>query len=63
MREVDLLDYRQNVFFAQQQQLAAMTPQMVQGAKVLSQTDLGGGQNALAAMMGGGQAPAQAAAA
>jgi hypothetical protein len=53
----------QRIKQAQQQQLAAMTPQMVQGAKVLSQTDLGGGQNALAAMMGGGQAPAQAAAA
>jgi hypothetical protein len=44
---------------AQQAQMMAMTPQMVQGAKVLSQTELGGGGNALAAMMGQGGQPEQ----
>jgi hypothetical protein len=39
----------------QQQQAAEMTPAAVQGAKVLSQTEVGGGQNALAAAMGQGQ--------
>jgi hypothetical protein len=36
----------------QQQQQAELTPAMVQGAGVLSKTDVGGGQNALAKMMG-----------
>jgi hypothetical protein len=36
----------------QQQQQAELTPAAVQGAGVLSKTDVGGGQNALAKMMG-----------
>lgn len=36
---------------AQAQQMAQAAPAMVQGAKVLSQTDVGGGQNALASML------------
>ena len=36
----------------QQQQQAAIAQQLSQGAKNLSQTDVGGGQNALAAMLG-----------
>jgi hypothetical protein len=36
----------------QAQQQAQLTPAMVQGAGVLSKTDVGGGQNALAKMMG-----------
>jgi hypothetical protein len=36
----------------QAQQQAELTPAMVQGAGVLSKTDVGGGQNALAKMMG-----------
>lgn len=42
----------------QQAQQAAIAQQLSQGAKNLSQTDVGGGQNALAAMLGqqGGQA-------
>ena len=48
---------------AQQAQMERMTPQMVAGAKVLSQTDLGGGQNALAAIMGANQSPGMQAAA
>ena len=40
---------------AQEQQTAlAMTDPAVKGAQVLSKTDVGGGQNALAAMLGGG---------
>jgi hypothetical protein len=38
----------------QQKQMQEMTPAMVQGAKVLSQTEVGGGQNALSSMMGQG---------
>jgi Bacteriophage head to tail connecting protein len=38
----------------QQQQLAADAMAAVQGAETLSKTDLGGGQNALSAMIGGG---------
>ena len=37
----------------QQMQQAAMAQQLSEGAKNLSQTDVGGGQNALAAMLGG----------
>ena len=35
-----------------QQHAAAMAQQMAQGAQTLSQTDVGGGTNALAAMLG-----------
>jgi hypothetical protein len=38
----------------QQQALMQQTAAGVQGAKVLSETDVGGGQNALTAMLGGG---------
>ena len=38
----------------QQEQMAQLTDPMVKGAQVLSQTDVGGGQNALAKMMGYG---------
>lgn len=38
----------------QQQQVADQSMAAVQGAHTLSQTDVGGGQNALAAMLGGG---------
>jgi hypothetical protein len=34
--------------------MAAVTPQLVQGAQTLSKTDLGSGQNALGALLGGG---------
>ena len=50
----ELVAYRQRQQQAQQQQQALeAAPAAVQGAKVLSQTELGGGQNALAAMLGG----------
>ena len=39
----------------QQAQQAAIAQQLSQGAKNLSQADVGGGQNALQAMMGQGQ--------
>jgi hypothetical protein len=39
----------------QQQQQAAIAEQLSQGAKTLSETDVGGGQNALASMLGNGQ--------
>jgi hypothetical protein len=38
----------------EQQQALAMTDPAVKGAQVLSKTDVGGGQNALQAMLGGG---------
>jgi|SRR5215475_2020978 len=39
---------------AQAQQNAAMAEQMAKGAKTLGEADIGGGQNALQAMLGGG---------
>lgn len=39
----------------QQQQMLQATPPMVDAAKNLSQTEVGGGQNALSALFGGGQ--------
>jgi hypothetical protein len=39
----------------QQQQQAAIAEQLSQGAKTLSETDVGGGANALGAMLGNGQ--------
>lgn len=40
---------------AQQQQQAAMAEQLSKGAKTLSEADVGGGQNALQAVLGGAQ--------
>jgi hypothetical protein len=53
-----LAQIRQQRAQAQQQaQQAAQAQQLAAGAKTLSETDVGGGQNALAAMMGQGSGP------
>lgn len=50
----ELAIYRQKKQeLAQQEQAMQAAPAAVQGAKVLSQTEMGGGQNALQAMLGG----------